>query len=220
MRLGDAVMLRIQSDGTEVRLAGRRNTPCVSGQSPLKFGIVHLPTIFRDSDVVFNQLRSRPHPFFAFLTRHAASRRICPKVRMRVRLHAVMVSTDIWSTRLRSRTCWRRPKIDHGGCGGNLGLGYVASPRLARYSRGLSEPREILIRFSLYQWIPPSRPVRRKRRPPPWISLHHASCKNHGQTLRARAFQIDRGRLRYIGHFACAHSLRVHDQPDSCVHDR
>ena len=58
---------------------------------------------------------------------------------------------------------------------------------------------------------PPRRPVRRKRRPPPWISLHHASCENHGQTLRARAFQIDRGRLRYIEHFACAHSLRVHD---------
>ena len=38
-----------------------------------------------------------------------------------------------------------------GGCGGNLGLGYAVSPRLARYSRGLSEPREILIRFSLYQ---------------------------------------------------------------------
>ncbi len=38
-----------------------------------------------------------------------------------------------------------------GGCGVNLGLVYAVSPRLSRYSRGLSEPREILIRFSLYQ---------------------------------------------------------------------
>ena len=37
------------------------------------------------------------------------------------------------------------------GCGGNVGLGYAANPRLSRYSRGLREPREILIRFSLYQ---------------------------------------------------------------------
>ena len=43
--------------------------------------------------------------------------------------------------------------LDLGGCGGNLGLGYAVSPRLSRYSRGLSEPREILIRFSLYQWM-------------------------------------------------------------------
>jgi AcrR family transcriptional regulator len=38
-----------------------------------------------------------------------------------------------------------------GGCGGILGLVYAVSPRLSRYSRGMSEPREILIRFSLYQ---------------------------------------------------------------------
>ena len=37
------------------------------------------------------------------------------------------------------------------GCGGILGLGYAISPRLSRYSAGLSEPREILMRFSLYQ---------------------------------------------------------------------
>ncbi|MDH6150945.1 aspartate/methionine/tyrosine aminotransferase [Paraburkholderia sp. WSM4179] len=36
-------------------------------------------------------------------------------------------------------------------CGRNLGLVYAASPRLSRYSRGLREPGEILIRFSLYQ---------------------------------------------------------------------
>jgi hypothetical protein len=40
---------------------------------------------------------------------------------------------------------------DRRGCGRNLGLVYAASPRLSRYSRGLSEPSEILIRFSLYQ---------------------------------------------------------------------
>ena len=37
------------------------------------------------------------------------------------------------------------------GCGGILGLIYAISPRLARYSWGLREPREIFIRFSLYQ---------------------------------------------------------------------
>ena len=37
------------------------------------------------------------------------------------------------------------------GCGQNLGLGYAAMPRLSRYSNGLREPRETLIRFSLYQ---------------------------------------------------------------------
>jgi hypothetical protein len=39
----------------------------------------------------------------------------------------------------------------HRGCGQKLGLVYAASPRLSRYSSGLSEPRETLIRFSLYQ---------------------------------------------------------------------
>ena len=33
--------------------------------------------------------------------------------------------------------------LPHRGCGINLGLVYAASPRLSRYSRGLSEPREI-----------------------------------------------------------------------------
>ena len=42
-------------------------------------------------------------------------------------------------------------KLTTWGCGRILGLGYAVSPRLARYSRGLSEPREILMRFSLYQ---------------------------------------------------------------------
>ncbi|WP_210546735.1 helicase-related protein [Rhodoferax sp. PAMC 29310] len=37
------------------------------------------------------------------------------------------------------------------GCGVKLGLVYAVIPRLARYSMGLSEPREILMRFSLYQ---------------------------------------------------------------------
>lgn len=47
--------------------------------------------------------------------------------------------------------CYRRPKIDSRGCGVILGLVYAANPRLSRYSRGLSEPKDILIRFSLYQ---------------------------------------------------------------------
>ena len=42
-------------------------------------------------------------------------------------------------------------KLTHRGCGQNLGLGYAAMPRLSRYSSGLREPREILIRCSLYQ---------------------------------------------------------------------
>jgi len=37
------------------------------------------------------------------------------------------------------------------GCGQILGLVYAVNPRLFRYSMGLREPREILIRFSLYQ---------------------------------------------------------------------
>ena len=38
-----------------------------------------------------------------------------------------------------------------GGADKNLDWFYAASPRLTRYSMGLREPREILIRFSLYQ---------------------------------------------------------------------
>lgn len=38
-----------------------------------------------------------------------------------------------------------------GGADKNLDWFYAASPRLTRYSIGLREPREILIRFSLYQ---------------------------------------------------------------------
>ena len=37
------------------------------------------------------------------------------------------------------------------GCGIKLGLVYAVKPRLARYSMGLSGPKEILMRFSLYQ---------------------------------------------------------------------
>ena len=44
-----------------------------------------------------------------------------------------------------------------GGCGGFLGLGYAAIIRLVRYSTGLRPPREILIRFSLYQRMYESR---------------------------------------------------------------
>lgn len=38
-----------------------------------------------------------------------------------------------------------------GGADKNLDWFYAAIPRLTRYSIGLREPREILIRFSLYQ---------------------------------------------------------------------
>ena len=41
--------------------------------------------------------------------------------------------------------------LQGGGCGVKLGLVYAAIPRLARYSRGLSEPKDTLMRFSLYQ---------------------------------------------------------------------
>jgi len=58
---------------------------------------------------------------------------------------------------------------------------------------------------------PPRRPVRRKRRPPPWISLRHASCRTPGTSLRVSALQTDRGRLRYIEPLACAYPPRVHD---------
>ena len=44
-----------------------------------------------------------------------------------------------------------------GGCGRNPGLVYAAIPRLSQYSRGLREPREILIRFSLSQRMYESR---------------------------------------------------------------
>ena len=62
---------------------------------------------------------------------------------------------------------------------------------------------------------PPRRPVRRKRRPPPWISLRHAPCRTPGISLRVSAFQTDRGRLRYIEPLACAHPLRVHDDAET-----
>ena len=43
------------------------------------------------------------------------------------------------------------PILTTWGCGVKLGLVYAESPRLSRYSMGLSEPSEILMRFSLYQ---------------------------------------------------------------------
>ena len=39
------------------------------------------------------------------------------------------------------------------GCGVELGLIYAAIPRVNRYSTGLGDPSEILIRFLLYQRI-------------------------------------------------------------------
>ena len=49
------------------------------------------------------------------------------------------------------QVCCRRPKIDHLGVRTKTWTGYAISPRLSRYSAGLREPRDILIRFSLYQ---------------------------------------------------------------------
>ena len=44
-----------------------------------------------------------------------------------------------------------RGAFNAGGADKNLDWFYAASPRLTRYSIGLRAPREILIRFSLYQ---------------------------------------------------------------------
>lgn len=49
----------------------------------------------------------------------------------------------------RRATC--RADKGRGGADKKLDWSYAVSPRLARYSIGLREPREILIRFSLYQ---------------------------------------------------------------------
>ena len=43
-------------------------------------------------------------------------------------------------------------KLTRWGYSGKVGLIYVVSPRFSLYSDGLSDPRDILIRFSLYQW--------------------------------------------------------------------
>lgn len=51
----------------------------------------------------------------------------------------------------RCRTVGADVKLTHRGCGDFLGLNYAAIPRLCRYSMGLSEPSETLIRFALYQ---------------------------------------------------------------------
>ena len=42
-------------------------------------------------------------------------------------------------------------ELQKGGADKNLDWFYAASPRLTLYSIGLRAPREILIRFSLYQ---------------------------------------------------------------------
>ena len=42
-------------------------------------------------------------------------------------------------------------KLSHWGCGVKLELIYAVMPWLFRYSCGLSEPSEVLMRFSLYQ---------------------------------------------------------------------
>ena len=42
-------------------------------------------------------------------------------------------------------------EIDPAGMRTKTWTGYAAKPRLSRYSMGLSAPREIFIRFSLYQ---------------------------------------------------------------------
>ena len=42
-------------------------------------------------------------------------------------------------------------KLTQGGCGVKLGLVYAVIPWLFRYSCGLTEPKEILMRFSLYR---------------------------------------------------------------------
>jgi len=64
------------------------------------------------------------------------------------------------------------------GCGGFLGLGYVAIIRLLRYSTGLRAPREILIRFSLYQRMYESRA---------WVNWSMLVARQ--SRLHCRAFQ-------------------------------
>ena len=44
-------------------------------------------------------------------------------------------------------------QLGYGDADKNLDWFYVVSPRLSRYSLGLGDPREILIRFSSYQRI-------------------------------------------------------------------
>ncbi|OJZ08243.1 MAG: hypothetical protein BGP22_10270 [Variovorax sp. 67-131] len=50
-----------------------------------------------------------------------------------------------------AQDCRAGLEIDRGGADKNLDWFHAANPRLTRYSMGLREPREILIRFSLYQ---------------------------------------------------------------------
>ena len=56
-------------------------------------------------------------------------------------------------SRLLLKTVDFHPKLTLRGGGVKLGVVYAAIPRLSLYSMGLSEPRDILIRFSLYQRI-------------------------------------------------------------------
>ena len=55
------------------------------------------------------------------------------------------------SERGRDEGCCRRPKTDQLGMRTKTWTGYAMSPKLLRYSRGLRAPKDILIRFSLYQ---------------------------------------------------------------------
>ena len=64
-----------------------------------------------------------------------------------------LTDTDVLVRIEATSICHTDVEVIDGGCGVKLGLVYAVSPRLARYSRGLSEPREILMRFSLYQWM-------------------------------------------------------------------
>lgn len=75
--------------------------------------------------------------------------------------HCHIVETGNESYRLQHSTLANQTKIksrerkrkDENGMGmrTKTWTGYAAKPRLSRYSMGLSAPREIFIRFSLYQ---------------------------------------------------------------------
>ena len=68
-----------------------------------------------------------------------------------------MVQGVIWKQGFRSghdsedRYVGADRKLTRRGCSVKLGLVYAANPRLSRYSIGLSEPKDILIRIALYQ---------------------------------------------------------------------
>ena len=83
--------------------------------------------------------------------------------------------------------------------------GYLDDPTLAdaTLDRVVHSSHKIDLKGNQYR--------RKRRPPPPWISLRCTPRRTPDQSLRASAFQVDRGRLRYIDHFACAHPPRVHD---------